>query len=251
MKRRSGLKKRGLALFHSDILFPLSPKNSGKIGMTFRLPFYFLLFTFCFFANAQERPLKIALLKYNGGGDWYANPTSLPNLIQFCNKNIGTNINAEPATVEVGSAELFNYPFVHLTGHGNIVFNNQEMENLRTYLAGGGFLHADDNYGMDKFIRPQLERLFPNTKLVELPFSHPIFRQAYNFPNGLPKIHEHDDNVPQAFGLIYEGRLVLLYTYECDLGDGWEDIEVHKDTPEAHEKALKMGANIVRYVFSN
>jgi hypothetical protein len=194
---------------------------------------------------------KIAVLKYNGGGDWYANlETSVPNLIKFCNDNLRTNINPEQGTVEVGSPEIFNYPLIHMTGHGNVVFSAQEAENLRNYLIGGGFLHISDNYGMDKFIRPQLERIFPNVKLVELPFSHPIFHQAYKFPNGLPKIHEHDDNVPQAFGLFYEGRLVLLYTYECALGDGWEDIEVHKDTPEAHEKALKMGANILRYVFS-
>jgi hypothetical protein len=190
-------------------------------------------------------------LKYNGGGDWYANPTSLPNLIQFCNKNLGTNFQADPPTVEVGSQDLFNYPFVHMTGHGNVVFSEQELDNLRTYLIGGGFLHADDNYGMDKFLRPQLNKLFPGTQLVELPFSHPVFHQKFDFNNGLPKIHEHEDAQPQAFALFYEGRMVVLYTFECDLGDGWEDINVHKDTPENHEKALKMGANILRYVFAN
>ncbi len=198
-----------------------------------------------------DKPLKIALLKYNGGGDWYANPTSLPNLAKYCNKNMGMNLETDIPTVEVGSAELFNYPFVHMTGHGNVVFNEQELENLRAYLIGGGFLHADDNYGMDKFIRPQLEKLFPGSKLVELPFSHPIFHQKFDFPNGLPKIHEHDGTPPQAFGLFYEGRLVALYTYECDLGDGWEDQSVHKDSNEVREKALKMGANILRYVFAN
>jgi hypothetical protein len=198
-----------------------------------------------------DKPLKIALLKYNGGGDWYANPTSLPNLAKYCNRTINTNIETDIPTVEVGSAELFNYPFVHMTGHGNVVFNDQELDNLRAYLIGGGFLHADDNYGMDKFIRPQLEKLFPGTKLVELPFSHPIFHQQFDFPNGLPKIHEHDGKAPQAFGLIHEGRLVALYTYECDLGDGWEDPDVHKDPPDVREKALKMGANILRYVFSS
>ncbi|MCS6934217.1 MAG: DUF4159 domain-containing protein [Chitinophagales bacterium] len=214
--------------------------------------FFLALIALIFLSAAPgEKPLKIALLKYNGGGDWYANPTSLPNLIKFCNKNLGMNIHEEPATVEVGSQQLFNFPFVHMTGHGNVVFNQQEAENLRTYLLGGGFLHVDDNYGMDKYIRPQLEKLFPGVKLVELPFSHPIFHQKYDFPNGLPKIHEHDNKPPQAFGLIVEGRLVVLYTYETDLGDGWEDINVHKDTPEAHEKALRMGANIISYVFSN
>jgi hypothetical protein len=198
-----------------------------------------------------DKPLKIALLKYNGGGDWYANPTSLPNLVKYCNRILNTNIDTDIPTVEVGSAELFNYPFVHMTGHGNVVFNEQEMDNLRSYLVGGGFLHADDNYGMDKFIRPQLDKLFPDSKLVELPFSHPIFHQKFDFPHGLPKTHEHENKPPQAFGLFYEGRLVALYTYESDLGDGWEDPDVHKDPPEVHEKALKMGANILRYVFSS
>jgi hypothetical protein len=210
-----------------------------------------LIISFAFsIAYAQEKPLKIALLKYNGGGDWYANPTSLQNLIKFCNQNLKTNIDVESATVEVGSLELFNYPFVHMTGHGNVVFNEQELTNLRNYLMGGGFLHADDNYGMDKYLRPQLEKIFQGQKLVELPFSHEVFHQKYDFPKGLPKIHEHEDNPPQAFGLFHEGRLVVLYSYECDLGDGWEDPEVHKDTPEAREKALKMGANLIKYAFS-
>lgn len=200
---------------------------------------------------APDKPLKIALLKYNGGGDWYANPTSLPNLVKFCNQTMNMNFDAEPPTVEVGSQELFNYPFVHMTGHGNVVFNEQELDNLRAFLIGGGFLHADDNYGMDKFIRPQLEKIFPGTKLVELPFSHAVFHQKYDFANGLPKVHEHEGASPQAFGLFHEGRLVVLYTYECDLGDGWEDADVHKDPEENRQKALRMGANIIRYVFGN
>jgi hypothetical protein len=216
-----------------------------------KLVFLFALLVVAASFAPADKPLKIALLKYNGGGDWYANPTSLPNLAKYCNRTINTNIETDIPTVEVGSAELFNYPFVHMTGHGNVVFNDQELDNLRAYLIGGGFLHADDNYGMDKFIRPQLEKLFPGTKLVELPFSHPIFHQQFDFPNGLPKIHEHDGKAPQAFGLIHEGRLVALYTYECDLGDGWEDPDVHKDPPDVREKALKMGANILRYVFSS
>lgn len=203
------------------------------------------------FISMQEKPVKIALLKYSGGGDWYANPTSLPNLIKYCNQQLKVNLHPEPATVEVGSRELFNYPFVHMTGHGNVVFNAQELDNLRAYLAGGGFLHADDNFGMDKFLRPQLDKIFPGTSLVELPFSHPIFKQKFSFPNGLPKIHEHDNKPPQAFGLFYEGRLVVLYTYECDLGDGWEDPDVHKNPPQVREKALQMGANILQYVFTH
>lgn len=192
---------------------------------------------------------QIALLKYSGGGDWYANlETSLPNLIEFCNRNLKTNINLEQATVEVGSPDIFNYPFIHMTGHGNVVLNPQETTNLRNYLIGGGFLHISDNYGMDKFIRPQLKNVFPELDLIEIPFSHPIYHQKYDFPNGLPKIHEHEDKAPQGFGLFYKGRMVCFYDYECDLGDGWESFEVHKDSPETHQKALKMGANIIQYV---
>lgn len=213
---------------------------------------YLLVFLFpCVVFASGNEALSIALLKYNGGGDWYANPTSLPNLISFCNKNLNTNIDAEPGTVEVGSPEIFNYPFLHMTGHGNVVFNNAETDNLRNYLMAGGFLHVDDNYGMDKFIRPQLEKLIPGSKLMELPFNHPIFNQKFKFSGGLPKIHEHDNKPAQAFALFYEGRMVVLYTYECDLGDGWEDAEVHKDPEETRQKALRMGANIINYVFGN
>lgn len=195
---------------------------------------------------------KIALLKYGGGGDWYANlETSLPNLIRFCNQNLLTNIDPEQGVVEAGSPEIFNYPFVHMTGHGNVVFSSQEAENLRNYMIGGGFLHVDDNYGMDQFIRPQLKRIFPELELVELPFSHPVYNQKYSFPNGLPKIHEHENKPPQGFGLIYNGRLVCFYSFECDLGDGWEDAEIHRDSPETHVKALRMGANLLQYAFSN
>lgn len=194
---------------------------------------------------------QIALMKYSGGGDWYANKeTSLPNLIEFCNKNLNTNIDEEQAIVEPGSPELYNYPFIHITGHGNIVFSNQEAENLRKYLIGGGFLHIDDNYGMDKFVRPQMKKVFPELEFVELPFSHPIYHQKYDFPKGLPKIHEHDNKPPLGLGLIYNGRLVCFYSVECDLGDGWESYEVHKDSPDAREKALKMGANLLQYALT-
>lgn len=208
-----------------------------------------------FFISATipaEPTVKIALLKYNGGGDWYANlETSLKNLIVYCNQNLGTTINTEQAIVEVGSPDLFNYPFVHMTGHGNVVFTQQEADNLRKYLMGGGFLHISDNYGMDKFIRPQMKKVFPELNFVELPFNHPIYQQKYKFPAGLPKVHEHDDKAPQGFGLIYNGRLVCFYDYECDLGDGWEDIEVHRDSQENRTKALKMGANLIQYAFEN
>jgi hypothetical protein len=193
---------------------------------------------------------QIALLKYSGGGDWYANPTSLPNLVKFANQNLEMNISNDVATVDVGSPDIMNYPFIHMTGHGNVVFSPQEIQNLRQYLMGGGFLHIDDNYGMDKFIRPQLKRLFPELDLVELPFSYPIYHQKFDFPNGLPKIHEHDGKPAQGFGLIYNGRLILFYSYECDLGDGWEDQEVHKDSEPTRLKALQMGANLLQYVFT-
>lgn len=216
-----------------------------------------LLFALCTFtihlAFTPPAPsLKIALLKYSGGGDWYANlETSLPNLIRFCNQNLGTNIDGEQGIVEVGSLEIFNYPFVHMTGHGNVVFSPQDAENLRNYLTGGGFLHIDDNYGLDQFIRPQMKRVFPELDFVELPFSHPIYHQKFSFPNGLPKIHEHDDKPAQGFGLIYNGRLVCYYTFETDLGDGWEDPGIHNNTTENRQKSLRMGANIIQYAFTH
>jgi hypothetical protein len=211
------------------------------------LPFL-LLFTS---ANTEQlSPVKIALLKYNGGGDWYANPTSLPNLIAFCNKELGTNIAPENDVVEPGSRDIYNYPFIHMTGHGNVVFSPSEVQNLRNYLIGGGFLHIDDNYGMDKYIRPEIKKIFPDIPLVELPRSYPIYHQKFDFPLGLPKIHEHDGLPAQGFGIIYKGRLVLYYTYQCDLGDGWEDPEVHHDPQEVRLKALKMGANLIQYVFT-
>lgn len=207
---------------------------------------------FCCFKAEPDSSYKIGLLKYNGGGDWYANlETSLKNLIDFCNKNIGTTINPEQGVVEVGSPELFNYPFVHITGHGNIIFSPQEAQNLRNYLMAGGFLEISDNYGLDKFLRPQMKKVFPELDFVELPFSHPVYHQHYDFPNGLPKVHEHEGKPAQGFGLIYNGRLICFYDYECDLGDGWEDYEVHKDSPEIHQKALKMGANLIEYAFKN
>jgi hypothetical protein len=191
---------------------------------------------------------QLAVLKYNGGGDYYANPTALPNLITFCNQNLNTNISKDVPYVEVGSADLFLYPFVHMTGHGNVFFSAAEAENLRNYLLAGGFLHIDDNYGMDEFIRVELKKVFSNNELVELPFNHPVFHQKYNF-NGLPKIHEHDGKRPQAFGIIENGRLLCMYTYETDLSDGWEDPQVHNDKPEKRKEALQMGANILMYAF--
>lgn len=206
---------------------------------------------FVFFLTVQSWGQEIALLKYGGGGDWYANPTSLPNLIKYCNQNINTKIKIKPALVEPSSPDLFSYPFVHMTGHGNVVFSPSDAENLRNYLTSGGFLHIDDNYGMDEYVRKEISKLFPNDDLIELPATHPIFQKPNLFAAGIPKIHEHDGKRPQAFGVIIAGRLAILYTHETDLGDGWEDAEVNNDPFEIREKALKMGANIMNYVFNN
>ncbi len=211
-------------------------------------PFLTFLFTlFSFFSFSQD----IAILKYKGGGDWYSNPTALPNLIAYCNENINTKISDKPQTVEVGSTDIFQYPFLHMTGHGNVFFNEDDAENLRNYLISGGFLHIDDNYGMEPYITKELKKVFPEAELIELPTDHSIFNIVYKFPQGLPKIHEHDGKRPQAFGVFYKDRLVLLFTYESDLGDGWEDPEVHNDPENIREKALKMGANIIKYAFEN
>lgn len=216
--------------------------------MSYRL--FALLIAFATNVTFGQASYQIAVMKYSGGGDWYANPTSLPNLVKFCNQYLGTKISTEVETVAVGDPSIFNYPFVHMTGHGNVVFSADDAENLRNYLLGGGFLHIDDNYGMDKFIRTEIQKVFPNNEFVELPFSHPIFHQKFDFDKGLPKIHEHDKKRPQAFGILHEGRLVCLYTYECDLGDGWEDTEVHGDSKEKRQDALRMGANIIQYAFT-
>jgi len=215
--------------------------------MTMKLYIYLFFFIFSLFGFSQD----LAILKYKGGGDWYGNPTALPNLIKFCNETINTKINTKPQTVETGSSDIFQFPMLHMTGHGNVFFNENDAENLRNYLIAGGFLHIDDNYGMEPYITKELKKVFPDKDLVELPTSHAIFNSVYKFPKGLPKIHEHDGKRPQAFGIFNEDRLVLLFTFESDLGDGWEDPEVHNDPVEIREKALKMGANIVKYAFEN
>ncbi|MFT5780530.1 MAG: hypothetical protein ACI837_003492 [Crocinitomicaceae bacterium] len=222
---------------------------AGKIDNRQAMKWILFSIALVFFgAVFSQGTYQLAVLKYGGGGDYYANPTALPNLISFCNTNLSTSISKETPYVEVGSPDLFLYPYVHMTGHGNVVFSSQEAENLRTYLEGGGFLHIDDNYGMDQFIRVELKKVFPNDELVELPFTHELFHQKYDF-NGLPKIHEHDGKRPQAFGIIVNGRIVCLYTYETDLSDGWEDREVHNDGTDKRTQALQMGANILMYAF--
>ncbi len=216
--------------------------------MKFRL-LYFLLI--CGQIVWAQPSLKVAKLKYGGGGDWYCNKTSLPNLIAFCNKNLNANIFAEEDIVEPGSPDIFNYPFVHMSGHGNVLFSDADARNLRKYLLSGGFLHVDDNYGLDKFIRREMKKVFPELSFVELPFNHPIYSMKYPFKNGLPKIHEHDNKPAQGFGLIYQGRLLCFYSYECDLGNGWEDQAVYKDPEAKRQQALQMGANILFYAFTN
>lgn len=209
---------------------------------------FFLLFIGCsLFSNSQE----VAILKYSGGGDWYANPTAIPNLIAFCNTNIKTKISKNPPSVAIGSEDIFNFPLLFLTGHGNVLFSDDEAVNLRNYLISGGFLHISDNYGLDKFIRRELKKVFPTLDFKEVPQNHPIYSQTYEFAEGMPKIHEHDKKPPQGFGLFYEGRLVVFYDYETDLSDGWEDEIIHNNPKSVREKALKMGANIVEYAFKN
>ncbi|SHI47782.1 protein of unknown function [Mesonia phycicola] len=209
--------------------------------------FFSLFLLLSMLSQAQD----IAILKYSGGGDWYGNPTSLPNLIKFCNQNIGTAINEQPKTVEPKSTDIYSYPLLHMTGHGNVFFTSEDASNLRKYLISGGFIHIDDNYGMKPYLEKELKKVFPALELKELPANHPIFSTAYNFPEGLPKIHEHDGKRPQAMGITFEDRLVLLFTFESDLGDGWENEEVHNDPENVRLKALQMGANIVKYAFEH
>ncbi len=193
--------------------------------------------------------LQFALLKYNGGGDWYAIVDALENMANFCNKNLGTNFQKDYATVEVGSAEIFNYPFVFMTGHGNVVFSDVEAENLQTYMMAGGFLFIDDDFGMDPFVRPAMKKVFPNEEFVEIPFSHPIYHQKYDFNNGMPKTHEHDSKAPKGLGIFHEGRLVCFYSVESNISDGWESAPVHKNPESVRLAALKMGANIIQFAF--
>lgn len=208
----------------------------------------FIVFV-CLFLNVKAQ--EIAVMKYKGGGDWYSNPTALPNLIRFCNANINTAIALKAETVTPGSPELFNYPYVYLTGHGNVFFSDEDARNLREYLLSGGFLHVDDNYGLEPYFKKAIKKVFPDKTLEPLPADHPIFRKAFDFPKGLPKIHVHDGKPPQLFGITHENRLILIFSYESDLGNGWEDPAVHNDPEQVRKKALMMGANIINYVFTN
>ncbi len=213
--------------------------------------FLFLILLFGVLCSANtDYSIKIAKVKYKGGGDWYANKTALPNLATFCNTNIKTNISPTDVFVDISSPEIFNFPWLYLTGHGNILFSDAEASNLRKYLMSGGFLHIDDNYGLKPFVVPQMKKVFPELHFIELPFSHPIYNQQFKFANGLPKIHEHDGKPAQGFGLLLEGKLICFFTYECDLGNGWEDQSVYNNPEEKRQQAFKMGANIIEYAFN-
>ena len=194
-----------------------------------------------------QAPLTIGRLHYDGGGDWYANPSSLPNLLQAIGARTTIPVAAREKTVTLADADLWTLPYLYLTGHGNVRWSEAELATLRRYLQQGGFLHADDNYGMDESIRRELKRLFPDRPLVEVPLDHPIYHLTYEFPQGIPKIHEHDGKPAQGFGIFLDGRLAAYYSYQSDLGDGWEDFEVHRDPPEKHEAALRMGVNLFAY----
>ena len=200
--------------------------------------------------DGYSQKLSIAKLQYDGGGDWYSNKTALPNLIDFCNEVLNTNLAVSEDIVEVGSPDLFLYPYVYMTGHGNVLFKESQAENLRNYLISGGFLHIDDNYGLEPFVRLEMKKVFPELDFIEIPFDHPIYHQKFDFDKGLPKIHQHDGKPPQGFGIIYEGKLVCFFSYEADLGNGWEDQSVYNDPEELRLEALKMGANIISYVFT-
>jgi hypothetical protein len=208
---------------------------------------FFLFISLNFSGHTQD----VAILKYNGGGDWYANPTAIPNLIAFSNKNIKTNIPENPQGVAIGSEDIFNFPLLFMTGHGNVFFSEDDGKNLRNYLISGGFLHISDNYGLNIFIRREMKKVFPDIEFQEIPTKHPIYNQTFKFPNGIPKIHEHDKKPAQGFGIFYKGRLIVFYDYETDLSDGWEDEIIHNNPKNVREKALQMGANIIEYAFKN
>jgi hypothetical protein len=199
----------------------------------------------------QESDFKLARIKYRGAGDWYNDPSSLKNLAEFTQQQVPIAINPEYDDVAVGSSNLFDYPFAFLTGHGSLRINQAEAANLRQYLDNGGFLYIDDDYGLDKHFRNIIKQVYPNEELIEIPFEHPIYHQVYDFPEGLPKIHEHDGKAPRGYGILREGRLVLFYTYESNLADGWANPEVHNDPAPVRQKALQMGANILVYALTS
>lgn len=211
---------------------------------------YIIIIVFAYFTHAIHSQ-DVATLEYGGAGDWYANPSAVPNLIKFCNENIHTKINPKPFQVKASSIDIFSYPILFITGHGNMFFDDASVENLRNYLTSGGFIHISDNYGLDTYVRREFKKIFPQLDFVEVPYDHPIFHQTFDFQSGIPKIHEHDGKPPKGYGIFYKGKLVCFYDYESDLSDGWESPGVHNDPPEVRLKALKMGANIIEFAFKN
>ena len=211
----------------------------------------FIIWGNLFLTDAQnETGFQIARLKYSGGGDWYNDPSAEVNLLKFVQANTNIKVNAEYKFVDIASDEIFSYPFLFLTGHGNIVFSSDESKRLRTYLENGGFLYIDDDYGLDKAIRREIKKIFPEKDFLKLPFSNKIFNIFYKFDNGTPKTHEHDKNPPQSFGIFIGERLAVLYTFESNPSDGWTDPEVHNDPQNKREEALKFGTNIIIYTLS-
>ena len=210
----------------------------------------FILLLIIFTTNLFSQFFTIARIQYGGGGDWYSDPSSLPNLLAFVNSNTPIKTMQKEIKIKLTDNNANHYPYYYLTGHGNIKFTNNEIISLREILSNGGFLHADDNYGMDKSFRREIKKIFPNKELIELPHNHPIFNSYYKLTNGLPKIHEHDNKPPQALGIFNNDKLIVLYTYESDLGDGWEDSSVHNCPEELRENALKMGVNIIYYALT-
>jgi len=209
-----------------------------------------LLFSATFFAQ-NENAFQIARLKYNGGGDWYNDPSAEVNLLRFISQNTNLRVKAEYKFVDISSEEIFSYPFLFMTGHGNVVFSKDDVARLRKYLENGGFLYIDDDYGLNKAIRREMKKVFPERDFVELPFSHGIYNLMYDFSSGPPKTHKHDENPPQGFGIFVDKRLAVYYTYESNPSDGWADPDVHKDPQNKREEALKFGTNIVLWPLSN
>ena len=210
-----------------------------------------LILLILFFFEILPAQFKIARLKYDGGGDWYSNPTSINNLLAFTSQNTNIRCTRLESVTEIDAAKIFSHPYLYLTGHGNIQLTEQQISVLRSHLLNGGFLHADDNYGMNQSLRKTIKQLFPDKELKTVPFSHPIYNIKYKFPNGLPKVHQHDNKPPEGLGIFHEGRLLLFYSYESDLGDGWEDAEVHNDPPQVRQKALEMGCNLILYYLNS
>lgn len=218
-----------------------------KVHKSSKWSFFLLLSLIGLNTTQAQQTFQLGRLKYKGGGDWYSSKTALKNLALFCNNNIGTQLQPQERIVEVGSEDIYKLPYIFMTGHGNVIFNNQESQNLRNYLISGGFLHICDNYGMNDYVRREMKKVFPELEFIEIGRSHPIFNTPFKFSNGLPKVHEHDGERPQALALIYQGRIVCFYDFESDLGNGWEDAEVHNDPKEIREQALRMGANLIHH----